>query len=110
MPHAMLLITVVLFSSLLTGCKLTVPDIEGCVTLASGGAFCRKMVSHKERMVSKGTWDVHKIGTISLSPSDFGEVVKFIRKVCAQKNCTDAEVKQVDRHLQSMHHLFSDDN
>jgi hypothetical protein len=92
------------------GCSTTVPDVEVCATVSTGG-FCKTTVSELERDIPASYWQsCYPTGDmpclpkmLHVSPKDIGKILKFIETVCEKhQNCVAEDVKQAKLFLANM--------
>jgi hypothetical protein len=90
---------ILLSSSLILGCSLTVPDVEVCVTLDDGSAYCEHTVSDINDYVDKEEWQAIQTGRFSMAAEDFAEYQTFVERACELATCTDKQREIRDNFL-----------
>ena len=84
-------------AGILSSCSYRVPDINGCIQLSSGGAFCQTLVSERETRVSRARWARERIGSVCYSPSDAERIIDFIETVCQREQSC---VRDIDERIE----------
>lgn len=82
------------------GCSTQVPNVEVCIELPSGGAFCKYTLKDIERRIPVEEWDTLSTGRLSMTPEAFGEYQKFIEGACLRVKCTEEERKAQKKLLE----------
>jgi len=88
------LLVILLSSTLILSCSLTIPDEEVCVTLDDGSAFCDHTVSDISEHVDKEEWAAIQTGRFSMSAESFAAFQTFIESACEFVRCS-AEQKRI---------------
>lgn len=96
----------IILSLLLTGCGLTIPNVEVCADEGRFGAYCKYTRSERERELNKAQWDALRAqGWFCMSPPAYGAYQKFVEQACNQnKSCSDQveqNVKEFQRDLKN---------
>ena len=82
------------------GCSIEVPNVRGCVELTRDRAFCKETISGDESRIEAEVWRKLRVGRISLSPDDWGQVLRFIESACEiTSRCTQEETKKASDFL-----------
>lgn len=86
-----------------SSCGVTVPDLQGCLQLSRGDAYCRNLFTERPVSKPKSVWDTEKIGTICYKPDDVGRLITFIEEVCQRgQNCVGDWEQRLDKSLDNM--------
>lgn len=103
--HVILLIFI---GSFLAGCNgIEIPDFWACVNLSETTGYCHTSASNKEQLVNEAskidnlTWSELKASGIYLTPDGYGELKKFILKVCEKtRECSVDQATQTFQRIE----------
>lgn len=90
---------------LVSGCAVTIPDVELCSSIGSRGAICQNTNSENKRRMSFDQWydfleaDQDKGPALCLSSTDFTALKTSIQTLCknAGRRCTYEQKKTIER-------------
>jgi len=105
MKNLKILFLLILVSS--CGHKVEIKDNEWCGDLGEYGATCNRMLSDRQRELTKEEWDLERPGMICGKPEAFANLKEVIQKLCVKnKKCEYEKIKQATRFLQELNDEF----
>ena len=94
MRQRMILLSVILIGYLVSGCSVTVPNIEVCRDKGVLGAHCAFTNHGPSRDIPLEVWQNERLGQFCLKEVDFARNQLFFEQACQlMKNCKIEQVK-----------------
>ena len=100
----MTLFAIGLIACLVSGCSITVPNIEVCRDKSSLGAHCAWTNSGPSRDIPIEEWQSYRFGNFCMSEEAFAKNQKFIEQACELTKGCDVEklIKLQKRFLDAL--------
>ena len=90
----MILLSVILIGYLVSGCSVTVPNVEVCRDKSILGAHCAFTNAGDSRDIPPEEWQDYRIGMFCMKEVDFARNQLFFEQACQlMKNCKIEQVK-----------------
>lgn len=81
----------ILFSLVLSGCSVSVPNIEFCRDKGKIGALCAYWLNaaQTKRKVSLVEWNQKRLGMVCTSEKGMGNINAIIESLCQNQDCVE---------------------
>lgn len=91
MKQLMTLFNMTLVGCLVSGCQLSVPNIEVCRDKGALGAHCAHTNDNQIRDIPFEEWQDVRFGQFCMVEEDFAKNQKFVEQACQMVNKCDVE-------------------